>query len=964
MKKRHLIAFIIEVSLLMLLVIAIVIGAYIEDRVLTVNYIYNQTGRISSATSSRVSNFINDNIEEVSMLAYLYGQELSNDGSNAKLLNGLESVETSSLFIYVDKNGMSYSMDGNNIDVSDRDYYQKGIAGEKGVAVIYESKRDGEEYIVYYAPVYVNGEISGVLAELSPADELADILGEESSGNPNTALIVDKYGIVIVKNVANKEYDFISVGDLLQIVDDTDKNSILNAINNRTKGEFKFEGVMGKTHGFVVPIGNTDWCLVEPFPTDVIYRSLSNDNRQPVIVFAGIGGFFILFTICFVFTIMKETGKSHKNDMRQQMNIILRSVSGEYVYLLDVDMNTLEEIRYELKRDSEASEWENQKSDYGEAIKRYAQKNVAEYDRDRFIKETKIENLVEKLRNTNDYFLEYDVVERGKIKRFQAKFIIDNTKPNKPHMLVSVRDITAITNERYEVQLQKKLIVAAACSVYPFIIEENITQNTYKIMYNYGEVRKNLYEEGTLEECMTRVSKTIPDPDERNEFAEIFDRRNILDAFNRGKRMIEYRYKQVTEEGKLHWSETKLILMEGEDENVVGVSLTRKIDDEIQRELELSEAKSVAEEADKIKSRYLFGISHEIRTPLNALMGYTSLARKNIEDKESLEEYLNKAEISQRNLIRIVDGMLDIVAIENEELILDEKPTDASWAIDKILTLVGPEGKEKGITFETSSDFYNPYIYQDMIKNAKIVYNLLSLAIDNSEENGTICFSLNQIKSGTSDDDCMVEFNCSYKGEMIYKTGDNKGQEEGEKDNNKLLVANKFIEIMGGSIYIQEENGNVNITTRTPHKLAIAEEIDGNIDLTIIQKRIKGKRILIADADASIREITDTILVESGMIVETMATGQEVIDRLSENKEEFYDVLMIDNDITDVDIYNLVKIIKDHDQEVVRKVPIIMVANGIMKEEVRKANSNGINNIINKPIETQLLLETIAKLVK
>ena len=65
-----------------------------------------------------------------------------------------------------------------------------------------------------------------------------------------------------------------------------------------------------------------------------------------------------------------------------------------------------------------------------------------------------------------------------------------------------------------------------------------------------------------------------------------------------------------------------------------------------------------------------------------------------------------------------------------------------------------------------------------------------------------------------------------------------------------------------------------------------------------------------------------------------------------------------------VDIYNLVKIIKGHDQEVVRKVPIIMVANGIMKEEVRKANSNGINNIINKPIETQLLLETIAKLVK
>ena len=116
----------------------------------------------------------------------------------------------------------------------------------------------------------------------------------------------------------------------------------------------------------------------------------------------------------------------------------------------------------------------------------------------------------------------------------------------------------------------------------------------------------------------------------------------------------------------------------------------------------MSEAKSVAEEADKIKSRYLFGISHEIRTPLNALMGYTSLARKNIEDKESLEEYLNKAEISQRNLIRIVEGMLDIVAIENEELILDEKPTDASWAIDKILTLVGPEGREKGITFETS----------------------------------------------------------------------------------------------------------------------------------------------------------------------------------------------------------------------------------------------------------------------
>lgn len=957
MKKKHLISFIVEVIVLLIGISAILIGAYAEDRNMTLNYLFNQTERISDAASVRVNRFFRDNVDEVETLAFLFGQDLKDNQSSVKLLIGLEEAGGNSVFRFVNKDGISYSLEGDTLDVRERDYYRKGITGEKGTAVIYESMRDGEEYIVYYAPVYVDGEIFGVLAELAPIETLYDVLSEETNGNPTTSIIVDEKGKTIVGNITNRDYDYSSVSDLIKLVDEENKNEIINAINNRTKVSVYYKGIMGSNIGYIVPVEETDWFLLQMFPMDTIYRQISNDNKQPVIVFGGVGILFTLFIICFVVTIVRETTKSHSDEMQKQMNTILRSVSGDYVYLVDVNMNSLEEIRYKLQNEQGINEWKRDKVLFPESIKRYAEINVSEYDRARFLKETSFEFLVEKLRETSEYYIEYDSVLKGKTKRLQGKFIIDNTKRDEPHLLVSIRDITAITNERYEVQLEKKLIVAAACSVYPFILEENITENTYRIMYSLGDIKPSVTSSGALDDLLRYVVKSIPDAEERNRISEIFDRNIILDKFKRGEKKIEIRYRQIAEDGNLHWMETKLILMEGENDNVSGVSLSRMIDDEIQREIDLSEARNKAEQADKNKTRYLYGIAHDIRTPLNVLMGYTTLAYKNMDDKLALEEYLTKAKYSQNNLIKMIDGLLDMVSMENEELVVDERPTDATWSVDKILALVGPEGREKGITFKTNSDFYNPYFYQDMLKNAKVVYNILSLAIKNSETHGIIYFSLTQIP-GQYQDDCIIEFECTYKGKMIYKNEGNSIPEE-------IEIANKFLKIMGGTSYVSEEDGNVTITTRTPHKIAIKESTEENVDISILQSTINGKRILVADTDSSIREITETILKESGMIVETCDSEQELIKRIN-NKDinEIYDLLLIDEKLNKKDVYEIAGSVRKLEDKDRKNIPILMFANGITKEVVRKAKEAGINDYISKPVVTEDLLKSIARIIK
>ncbi|HAL11348.1 MAG TPA: hypothetical protein DCP22_03405, partial [Ruminococcaceae bacterium] len=168
--------------------------------------------------------------------------------------------------------------------------------------------------------------------------------------------------------------------------------------------------------------------------------------------------------------------------------------SDDYILLINVNLNTEQEELFRLQGESTIKGPPDNNFHYPHRIERYIQNVVAPHDRQRLQAVTQLPALQEVLSRQKDFYVEYDAIMDGETHRLQAKFTIDRNNPKEPHMLVGVRDITELTHERIRNQTSIDLIVSAASTVYPFILEENLTRNEASTVYNCGIVNSGVLE--------------------------------------------------------------------------------------------------------------------------------------------------------------------------------------------------------------------------------------------------------------------------------------------------------------------------------------------------------------------------------------------------------------------------------------------------------------------------------------
>ena len=302
---------------------------------------------------------------------------------------------------------------------------------------------------------------------------------------------------------------------------------------------------------------------------------------------------------------------------------------------------------------------------------KYAEKIVCPSDRSRFANAAELEHLKQVLSGQKDFYIEYDAMIKGKVRRLQGKFSIDRESFKNPHMLIGIRDITEQTQERIKTQTSMDLIVSVASTVYPFICEENLTKNEVWTVYNQSIVKNGLMEHITMDVMMEKLKETIAIKEDYDRLYSLMNRSAQLEAYKRGERLLDVRVRQIADDGKQHWMETKNILMENAAGEVYSVSMTRCIDDEMRMTAELENAKNAAESANRAKSTFLFNMSHDIRTPMNAIIGFSSMADKYADNPEKVREYLSKINVSGEHLLRLINNVLDLARIESGKLELD-----------------------------------------------------------------------------------------------------------------------------------------------------------------------------------------------------------------------------------------------------------------------------------------------------
>jgi len=169
----------------------------------------------------------------------------------------------------------------------------------------------------------------------------------------------------------------------------------------------------------------------------------------------------------------------------------------------------------------------------------------------------------------------------------------------------------------------------------------------------------------------------------------------------------------------------------------------QKLADQAQQQL-LEETAKAANAASQAKSSFLFNMSHDIRTPMNAIIGYSQLAKKEMNDISKVSQYLDNILLCGQKMLSIIDNVLEITRIENDKVQIEYTIKDIEQIFDVCLMMEKPAIEENALDIQVNKEIIYLYVYVDEVHLLEIILNLFRNSIKYTNQGGKIIYSLKQ----------------------------------------------------------------------------------------------------------------------------------------------------------------------------------------------------------------------------
>lgn len=385
---------------------------------------------------------------------------------------------------------------------------------------------------------------------------------------------------------------------------------------------------------------------------------------------------------------------------------------------------------------------------------------------------------------------------------------------------------------------------------------------------------------------------------------------------------------------------------------------------------EILNAYKEAQKATNAKSEFLSKISHDIRTPVNAVVGYTEIAKRNINDTEKLKDAFNKISIASNHLLNLIDEVLDMSKIESGKAYkIEEEVCHLSDLVDEVTRLMQKEISDKNLKVHTNFSLMDDGVVScDRLHLSQILLNLLCNAIKYSYPEKNIFIDVVQF---TSDDDSnsIYEFHVKDEGCGINQDYLDKIFIPFEREKNALnnavagtglglAITKSLVEMLHGTIEVSSELGKgAEFVVTLPLAVPDLTELEEDEDTMVYD--FHGKRILIVDDDDMSREITCDALKEVGAEVEEARDGSFAIEKINISTPGFYDLVIMDVHMPVIDGCEATKIIRGLKTKELAEIPIIAMTANAFPEDKKRAFNSGVNAYLIKPVRINDLVKVL-----
>ena len=386
----------------------------------------------------------------------------------------------------------------------------------------------------------------------------------------------------------------------------------------------------------------------------------------------------------------------------------------------------------------------------------------------------------------------------------------------------------------------------------------------------------------------------------------------------------------------------------------------------------LKNALQKAEEGNRAKSSFLFAMSHDLRTPMNAIVGFSSLLEKNLQNERKAKEYLEKIQSSSNLLLRIINQVLEMARIESGTAVLQLKAEDMDALFHRVNTVFEEDVRKKNLQYQAVLDVRHHYVVCDQTKLQEIMLNIISNAIKYTPEGHSIYVEVHEAVSENPSKIRYI-FSCEDTGigmseEYLPHIYEEFSREHSTTENKVpgtglgLPIIKSMIELMGGSIQVESRQGiGTKFTIDLSFDIALKEEVYGSEDTieSSVIHTIKGKRILLVEDNELNAEIAKTVLEDVGALITRAENGQQALELFKEKPAGTFDVILMDLMMPVMDGYTATRKIRELERSDAKTVPIIAMTANAFQEDAEKCIAVGMNAHLAKPLDIEKMKKTI-----